>query len=304
MSESNARLELRASSCISDARLFKRYSLFLPRVVLDLGRSIEANETTRVFIPERKAQRGEALPERHDGGTMKHRVLGVASPKIVVRNAGAEMVHVMKADTAREPLQNRWKLEVRAPLDRRLGVVPVSVVLPVRTLELVLHEEQPEACHRREIVRGQVDEQDARPEQSHQGASDEEDRDVGRPDAHYLSPTHIRSPWRQALVHHEVERADEQKEDRVSDHPVSPPSTWCTREILAHGERVDVAVTAAIEIARGGVVQRVLTPPVLERHQRENTGHVPDDLIPPPRRDERAVGAVVHEDERPHEQGR
>src|SRR5689334_9747036 len=128
MSESNARLELRASSCISDARLLKRYSLSLGRVVTGLGGAIEAHELTRFLIPQRQPKRGEALAKRDDGGAMKHRVLGVASPKVVIRNARAEVVHVMKADAAGEPLQDRRKLEVRAALDRRRGVVPVSVI--------------------------------------------------------------------------------------------------------------------------------------------------------------------------------
>jgi len=49
-------------------------------------------------------------------------------------------------------------------------------------------------------------------------------------------------------------------------------------------------------------MQRVLVPPVLEGNEGEQTCNGTDNLIGPPRGEERAVRAVVHEDKRPHEQ--
>src|SRR5689334_4270063 len=140
----------------SDARLFQRYSLSFAGVVESLGGSIEAHEAARLLIPERQAQRREALAEGHNGSAMEHGVLGMASPEVVVRNTRAEMVHVMKADAAGGPFQECRQLEIGASLDRRLCVVPMTMDFPIRTFELMLHEEEPEPGHRREVVRGQI----------------------------------------------------------------------------------------------------------------------------------------------------
>ena len=87
--------------------------------------------------------------------------------EIVVRYPWSQMMHMMEPDTAGHPLQYRGELEIRTTSDRRRGVVPMLVILPVRILELMLNEEQPETRGECGIVRRQVDEQDARTEKRH-----------------------------------------------------------------------------------------------------------------------------------------
>ena len=51
------------------------------------------------------------------------------------------------------------------------------------------------------------------------------------------------------------------------------------REIFAHGQRVDVADAAVIEIARVGVVQRVTAPPVIVGRQCQHADDAADPVI-------------------------
>ena len=50
-------------------------------------------------------------------------------------------------------MQRPGQLQVRASAQRRLDIVPFFVGRPVRILELMLDVEQPDARHRREVVR-------------------------------------------------------------------------------------------------------------------------------------------------------
>ena len=73
-------------------------------------------------------------------------------------------------------------------------------------------------------------------------------------------------------------------------------------EILAHRERRHVAMTSAIEITRRRMVQRVVAPPLGKRRQREHAGDESHRVGQRAGREERPVGAVVHDDERAHQQ--
>ena len=75
---------------------------------------------------------------------MKYGILFVTLLEIVVRNPRTEMVHVMETDAARHPLQHRWEAEKGASRNGSRAVIPMLVVMPVRILELVLHEEEPQ----------------------------------------------------------------------------------------------------------------------------------------------------------------
>ena len=66
----------------------------------------------------------------------------------------------------------------------------------------------------------------------------------------------------------------------------------------------DVATAAAVEIARGGVVDRVVVAPAQEGRVDEQSKRHPEPVVGAPRGQERAVRAVVEEDERPHEEAR
>src|SRR5690348_11762741 len=175
---------------------------------------------------------------------MEHRVFRMTTPKVVVGNSRAKMVDMMEPDAAGHPFQEGGKLEIGASLDRGPSVVPLGVVLPIRPLELMLHEEEPQPGNRRDVVRGQVNEKDSCAEETHRGTADEENGEVGGPHTRHLATAGVRATWRNALVQNEVQRPDEQKEDGMADHAVAKLSARRSREILAHGQRADIAVAA------------------------------------------------------------
>src|SRR3546814_13965444 len=65
--------------------------------------------------------------------------------QVVVRDACAEMVDMVVADVAGEPLQDLRQLVKRAALQRCRRVIPVFVARPVHVLELMMHVEQTDA---------------------------------------------------------------------------------------------------------------------------------------------------------------
>lgn len=243
---------------------------------------VERDEPTRVFIPEREAQCGEALAQRHDGRAMKYGILVVTLLKIVVRNPRAEMMDVMKADAARNPLQNAGETEKGASRDGGGSVIPPLVLFPICTLELVLHEEEPEARGDGEIVGRQVDEKDARAKERHESSANDHDGGVRDPDTRDLSSTSGRSTRRKSLVEDEEQWSDKQKGQWVSAEPVAeaPPRRPC--EILSDGQCRNVAMATTVEVARRRVVQCMLVPPVLEGYECEHTSNSADHAIRSP----------------------
>ena len=58
--------------------------------------------------------------------------------QFVIRDFRAEMVDVMKANVAGEPLEEPGKLIERAALQADAGVIPLSMPDPPGTIEIVL----------------------------------------------------------------------------------------------------------------------------------------------------------------------
>ena len=173
---------------------------------------------------------------------------------------GRQMMDVVHADVGGEPAQHRRQVEVRAAVQPAGMELPARVALPVGVLELVLDVEQPDAHGRGEPGDRQLDqEQVARADQPGEGDQDGGDGEVGR---HHVAPgPGARSPrvLRQALAQHEdEERPEAEDRDRMPEEPVEQPAPSGQCAELPHGQRLDVALAAPVEIARGAVVQGVL----------------------------------------------
>ena len=71
----------------------------------------EANKAAASLVPQREERRGEAAPqgERRDRVELVHDLVGVAQP--VIGDAGIEMVDVMEADVAGQPVQHPRQVE-------------------------------------------------------------------------------------------------------------------------------------------------------------------------------------------------
>jgi hypothetical protein len=106
---------------------------------------VEADHLAAIFIPQSHGGGFQTLPQSEDGGFLEEWILLVASLQFVVRNFRAEMVYVMEADVAAEPLQDAWQFVIRASQQRRGRVIPIGAIAPVSILVLMLYIEEPHA---------------------------------------------------------------------------------------------------------------------------------------------------------------
>lgn len=70
----------------------------------------------------------------------------------IIRDFGAEMVDMVKADISTEPLHNFWQFEERSAFDRSLEIIPFWFAAPVSVLELVLNVKQVHAKGKSEKI--------------------------------------------------------------------------------------------------------------------------------------------------------
>ena len=208
------------------------------------------------------------MPSHSDsvGTVVEDRVLLVRALQVVVGDARAEVVDVVEADVAGAELQHPRQLQVGAAAQRRLGVAPVLAALPVGVLELVLDVEQPDPGRAGE-QRGQPDD-----EQVVAPADQPAQRRRSAPRAPRWSRSRCgacagarrgrrcagRSPSRRS-ARCRTSRAGCASGGRPGARAAS--SAWYSLD----GQRVDVADAATLEVAGGGVVDRVVVLPAHER---------------------------------------
>ena len=77
-------------------------------------------------------------------------------------------------------------------------------------------------------------------------------------------------------------RSEYQQEKRISVDPVLKPSHGRQGHVLSDGESGDIAPTPLVEVARRGVMDRVVAPPLDVGRKRHDPGDETDDIIPPP----------------------
>src|SRR5437762_8098815 len=85
-------------------------------------------------------------------------------------------------------------------------------------------------------------------------------------------------------------------------HAILEPRPARPAEVLVHGQGIDVAEPAMLEVARRGVVERVGLLPVVVRRQGEHPEDRADDVRRARRPEERGVPAVVLDDEQANEE--
>jgi len=167
----------------------------------------------------------------------------------------------------------------------------------------MLHVEQPDASDRRDVHRRQVDEEDGNgAEPKHEGGDHGENRHVGHPHARGLAIANGDAFGAHPLQHDHVQRPEAEDGGGMTERAVAESTPWRASEILGHGERLDVAVTTAVQVSRRRMMARVLAAPLAERRQRHDAGADADEVVEAGPGKERSVRAVVHDDERAHEQ--
>jgi len=218
-------------------------------------------------------------------------------------NAAAQMMHVMNADIGREPAQHMRQVVMRRTVKRRLVEAPAVVPGPERLSELMLHVEEPDADRSGEDHDGRMHHQKClHADQPHEPRRDRDDRGIGGLRADPGPPARTHQPDRQALLQQEhIGRPDDEEHDRMAVEPVFEPAPPGARQIFAHGERIDVADAAPVEIAAARVMKCMRPPPEIVRRHREYAEHATDPVVGQLARKEGAVAAIVLNREEPHQ---
>ena len=108
---------------------------------------------------------------------------------------------------------------------------------------------------------------------------------------------------RQAVLEHEqVGGPDAEHHQRVAIEPVFEPAPARARQIFAHRQRVDIADAAALEIARGRMMNGMGSPPEIVRRQGQHAEHAADPIVRTLARKEGAMAAIVLDHEQAHEE--
>lgn len=68
----------------------------------------------------------------------------MGSVQVIVGHPRTEMVYVVEADVTGKPLQHLGQFVKRAPLEGRIHITPLFILLIIGTLKLVLHIEEPD----------------------------------------------------------------------------------------------------------------------------------------------------------------
>ena len=145
----------------------------------DGGKVTIADQLAPLLIPETKGEGFEAGKQRDGFDSLEQRLGPVTFLQVVIWNPGAQMVDVMKADVAGEPLQYLRQFVKRASLQRSRCVIPFATAFPIDSLELMLHVEQPHPCRPGRHEHRQLNDQvRLEPENPEQPDRDRPDREI------------------------------------------------------------------------------------------------------------------------------
>ena len=100
-----------------------------------------------------------------------------------------------------------------------------------------------------------------------------------------------------------IRRADSEKDDRISVNSIHQAAATVQREEFRHGQRIDIADAARIEIAGAGMVNGVGAPPVIIGGQRHHPENAADPIIAFPVAKESAMPAIMLDEEEPEQEG-
>ena len=111
---------------------------------------------------------------------------------------------------------------------------------------------------------------------------------------------------RQSVLQDEqIGRADAEHHQRVPVQAIAQPAPdRAARRYSSHGQRVDVADAATVEIAGAGVVHGVGTPPEIIGRQRQHADDAADPVVCSALAEKGAVAAIVLDHEQPHQKSR
>ena len=264
----------------------------------------KAPEGFPLLVPQLQAKRIDAAAHRDDRRAREHRLLIMGSPKAVVRDPRAEMVHVVVVGVPDRPGERVRELQEGAPLERGELEPPVARGLVIGPFVLVLDVEHPRPDGTTGDQGGALDRQEGLPPDQRAPAECPcGEREVGQHHAEQDPAGH--AALRKAALEQEHEaRPDEEHQQGVSVGAIAEPPPPRGALVLGERHRVDLARPAFVEIARVSVMEAVLALPPAVRGEEEESEDVAPAGVRRPRLEKGVVGEVVKERIHPHQEHR
>ena len=137
--------------------------------------------------------------------------------------------------------------------------VPALVALPHRVLKLMLHVEQPDAGRGGEKQSRKVHEQERLDaDKPCERSDDDGNREIGCHRTGPGLPTIAHEADREPLLQKkQIGRSDPEHDQRVAVKTVFQTTPPGKGPVFAHCQRIEIAGTAAIEVAGGGMMSRM-----------------------------------------------
>src|SRR4029078_13544535 len=159
----------------------------------------------------------------------------------------------------------------------------------------MLYIEQPDTSSRRKQHDREMHHQKRlEADQPHERADDQRDREVGEHGAGPRLPAIAHKANRQAVLQDKkVGRSNSEHDQWVAIEPILQPAPARTRQIFAHGQSIDIANSATVEVASSRMMNGMGATPNIIRCQRERTDNAADPVVRPTVCEESAMATVV-----------
>lgn len=105
----------------------------------------ERHQELPLLVPEGEPRAFQAVDKGEASGVAKLGILVKAFAQAIVRYLAADVMDVVEANMARQPVQHRRQIVEGAALQRCYMEIPIRAGRPIGVLELVLNVKQPQA---------------------------------------------------------------------------------------------------------------------------------------------------------------
>ena len=121
-----------AAICVAVGQcvVLQRESLVAPAPGPRRPRFAKRHHPSPLLVPQREPDAGEALLETNVADLPERGMVPQNFAKPVERNAARQVMHVMHADIAGEPVERRRQFVERTAMQRRLRLAPVASMAP------------------------------------------------------------------------------------------------------------------------------------------------------------------------------
>lgn len=266
----------------------------------------KADQALLLHVPNRQKHRLETRRNRDFEYVVELRILVVDLFQTIIGDSRRQMVNVVEADVAREPLQKFRQFVERTSLHRSADEAPFVIGFPIGMLELMLNVEKPNSRARRDVEHRKRDFQKRNPtdpqsnqrkRRRHRHVCDPDVAFVTRAVLHRICPVTVD-------IEEQHQRPKEQEHKRIAIRAIAQALYFGELQILINSENIHVAVSAMIQISIRRVMQRVLAFPIEIGHHRKQTARVAQTVIPFSAGKERHVAAVMLNNEQANREAR